>query len=683
MTERLKLLWPQEAHPWPDSGQSYRVRAAERAQLLFEGAPWRTSAVAQASEILERILDAQTVEEQVSSERLVKALHEARLIPALNVTFNELTRSLVFDSLVAEASAALLHRRTDRRVWNMIEELVHDLHGMLPALRATLRTFFRNDEKFKVCFNGLAGAILSDSLTNPATNAGRRGFDSMSALVEHWRRAPDLRSVWSGLPRMRHTAYRSELSVLAHIYLAVDPACLVQFLERFDNPYQIWSVLTGPWGLGLEREFSAWSAVFKHTRPSFGLDGSWTKRTLELLLLVVAQDAIQQARLPQASDDNLVSERQQELNALVGAISGLVAEKTQGSPLALRWSAWLVRATIGSTSSSEEHYPRDLRQATTPLWCMLQALTQSSAAEHWNSIEARDAVPEEVLCLLSAKVLAASEGRSSLPDVEPLLRCLPAKPEDFLGSRGTATRDLVRMYWSYGARPDALKYRVLSLLFFKGDPVASYCDFWRRTLTLRELAEHWQAGDENDGRMEAKEALAMAIAIGINVLDCYADAQTTNNGKLLRTREQFGELFRTVYDALRELRAIELFNEPFWTTAYQHLLVRRALYENARTGDIVVTAPLAPDAEPSVPSMLANIATVAPIFFDALDSLIRNGLSVDAVADIVRSASIDLATYVDSADRLNEMDDRIPYRIEAAAKILAQMKGSETSAPKT
>jgi hypothetical protein len=643
---------------------------------LFENADWRGSAVAQASTILERIIDAQSGQEQLRSEPFVEALSEANFIPVSETPSNDLassSNSMVFGALVGEASAALLLRRTDRRVWNAIETLVSELDGMLQSLRATLQTFFRQDEQFKQRFNALADAIASDSLNRPAVNVGGRDFDSVLALIDRWRNAPDLRSAWSGVPQMRHTIYRSEISVLGHIYLALDPARLAQILDRFGNPYQVWSVLNGFWNLGLDRKFSAWSAVFKHAQPSFGEDGSWTKKTLETLLLVVAQDALRHARLRQDANDDLVAERQEELNTLTAAISDMVADKPQGSSLALRWSAWLVRLTVGGTSSNEEPYPRDLRQAATPLWCMLQALARSRAAERWNTIPVPDAAPEEVLCILSAKILAASEGKAALPDAEPLLRCLPEKPEDFLGSGGAATRELVRMYWSYGARPDALKYRILGLLCFKSDPVAFYREFWRRTLTLRELAEHWQAGDQNDGRMEAKETLAMAVAIGITTLDYYADARTTTNADFVRTPEQFGELFRLVYDGLRELEAIELFNQPFWTNAYQHLLVRRALYENASVRDAVIAAPLSPDAEPTLSTMLANIAGVTPLFFDGLDSLIRNGTSMERIVTTLHTANIDLPSYIDAARRLNEVDERRPYRIETAAKIAAEI----------
>lgn len=679
MTEPGELRWPQEAHPWPDPAQAYRVRAAERSQALFESADWRKSAVAQASAILERIIDAQSDEEQFRSGLIVEALREQNLIPVSETPSNDQaasSNSLVFGALVGEAAAVLLlRRRADRRVWNAVEKLISELDGTLQPLRAALQMFFHGNEHFRQQFNALADEIVSDSLADPAVNMSGRDFDSVLALIKDWRKGPDLRSVWSGVPQMRHTIYRSKISVLAQIYLALDPARLAQLLDQFDNPYQIWNVLYGFWNLGLDRKFSAWSAVFKHAQPSFRDDGSWTGKTLEPLLLVVAQDALGRARMRQDAKDELVAARQEELNAVTAAISEIVAGKPQGSSLALRWSAWLVRMTVGGATSNEGPYPRDLRQNATPLWCMLQALARSRSGESWNSIPAPDAAPEEVLCILSAKILAASEGKSSLPDVEPLLRCLPERPEDFLGSGGATTREMMRIFSSYGARPDALKYRILGLLFFKSDPVAVYRDFWQRTLTLRELAEHWQAGNQNDGRMDAKETLAMALAVGVTAVDYYADARTTNNANFVRTPEQFGALFKLVYHGLRELQAIELFNQPFWTNAYQHLLVRRTLYENTQVHDTIIAAPLSPELEPTLSTMLANIAGVRQLFFDGLESLIRNGTSMERVVTALRSAA-----YVDAAHRLNEIDDRRPYRIETAERIAAEMKQRDIGA---
>jgi hypothetical protein len=163
---------------------------------------------------------------------------------------------------------------------------------------------------------------------------------------------------------MRHSFYSSDMDILANIYLALDPGRLAELLERFENPYQVWATLTGFAGLGRDRNFAAWSTLFLHAMPSFNSDGSWTGRTVEPLLLVIAQDALRYARLPQSATDETVATRQNELDVLTTAIADIIATKPQGSSLGLRWGAWLFRMSAGGINNDPEPYPRDLRQVS-------------------------------------------------------------------------------------------------------------------------------------------------------------------------------------------------------------------------------------------------------------------------------------------------------------------------------
>ncbi len=180
------------------------------------------------------------------------------------------------------------------------------------------------------------------------------------------------------------------------------------------------------------QKFGTWAEFFRHARPSFKSNGSWNGATLEPLLLVIAQDAIGQATLGMDVSAVDLAKRDEELRTLATAIVAIIAAKPKGSALALRWAAWLFRITIGALDSKGEQHPNDLHQRATPFWRMLKSLANSAVAKDWNDIGAPDAASEEVLCLLCAKILAASENDTELPDVEPLLRCLPASPKNFL-----------------------------------------------------------------------------------------------------------------------------------------------------------------------------------------------------------------------------------------------------------
>jgi hypothetical protein len=675
MSDIVDPRWPQEAHPWRDEAQLYRQRVAERALAQFKESSWRPSAVFATCQIFERLSETQSNGEKITAQAMIDAVLAASLIPTSDGGSAEAVaaaNNLVFGLLLGEAAAMFLYRRTDRVAWSVVQGVLFNFDGMLTTFRICLQSNFQSDGEFRKRFNALADEIVSDSLVRPILSIEGRDRDNLLALVEHWRKSPDLGRIWSGLPEMRHSFYPSELDILSNIYLALDAARLAELLDRFDNPYQIWTVLTGFAWLGLDKKFAAWSALFRHAAPSFTDDGSWNKHSLEPLLLVIAQDALRHARLPKDAAEDLVLARQEELNSLTAAISRLIAARPHGASLSLRWSARLFRLSAVGTSD-QEPYPQDLRQGVTPLWRMLEALARSDAAGIWNSIPVPDAAPEEILSLLAAKIVAANERNSTFPGSEPLLHSLPKSPENFLGNSGRNTRELTRLFSSYGGRPDSLKYRILSLLMLQGNPVSLYRDLWRRTLTLRELAEHWQTGEQSDGRMDAKEVLGMVLAIGLTTLDYYADSRSITDLNSPRTPEEFGELFTLVYDGLREVQAIELFNQPFWTNLYMHLLVRRALYENAHVGDFVTAAWLSPDIEPTLATMLVNAAGVTPIFFDCLDSLIRNRISIERVVTALQLGDVDLAALVAAARRLNEIDERRPYRIETAAKIAAEM----------
>jgi hypothetical protein len=168
---------------------------------------------------------------------------------------------------------------------------------------------------------------------------------------------------------------------------------------------------------------------------------------------------------------------------------------------------------------------------------------------------------------------------------------------------------------------------------------------------------------------------AISAAIGLTLVDYYADSRLPATAIASRNSHDFGALFNLVYEGLREVQAIELFNQLSWSDIYTHLLVRRALYENQRVESLVVAAPLSAETEPSLSNMLANIAGVAQSFFDALDSLVRNGVAIERVIAALRTGEVDLPMLVQAARRLNEIDERRPYRIDSAAEIAAKMSG--------
>jgi hypothetical protein len=677
MSNRERPKWPMEAHPWRDEATAYRRRAQESA-LGSRRAKWRTKAVSLASEILEGKIPQgpKGVYQPAESDAIAASLRQANLLPSnhtLPGVEDNTSNNLLLGTVVGEAAAILLKRRTELETWAVACRLWFNFEGALPAFRARLQSEFRADRSFRKRFDTLTKSIVDRAVADPAHKMSPQDRDNFLALIENWRKTKDLRSVWFGLRQLRHPlVFGGEVDAVVYVYLAIDPARASQALERFDNPYQISMTLSPLGGLGLNQSFMAWADLLKCAAPCFAEDGTWTGGTLEPLLLAIAQDALQEARLPLDTADDVVIARDDELKTLAVAIGKIISEKRKGPSLALRWGAWLFRASAGSLDAESQQYPKDLRQSATPPWRMLEALARSEAASTWNAIAASDSSPEEVLYLLCAKILAASERKSDGPDKEPLWRCIPTVPEDYLGESGRATRNLTSLFSLATARPDGLRYRTLSMLFFQREPLTLYRELWNRTLALRELTEHWQSGDQDDGRNDAKRTIAMVLAIGLCLVDYYAIVESPPELTVAQRLENFGDLFRLVYDGLREMQVIELFDQAFLSSLYGHLLIRRALYENPNAGGITVVTPLSKQFRPTLPDMLAHIAGVTQPFFQGLDGLQKNGVSADRILTALRDGGVDLPMLVDCARNLGRIDAHRPLQFDAAARIAEQ-----------
>jgi hypothetical protein len=680
MSNSVQPKWPREAHPWRDEATAYRRRAQESA-LGSRRAKWRTKAVSLASEILESKISRgpEGVYQPAESDAIAASLRQANLLPSSHPTLSEVedntSNSILLGTVVGEAAAILLKRRTDLETWAVACRLWFNFDGALSAFRTRLQSEFRSDRSFRKRFDALAERIVDRAIADPVHKMRTQERDNFLALLENWRKTKDLRSVWLGLRQLRHPLVFGEVDAVVYVYLAIDPARASQALDRFDNPYQISMALSPLSGLGLNQNFMAWADLLKYAVPCFAEDGTWTGGTLEPLLLVIAHDALQEARLPLDTAEDVVTVRDEELKSLTITIGKIISEKRNGPSLALRWGAWLFRASAGSLDGESQQYPRDLRQSAMPLWRMLEALARSEAAKSWNAIAASDASPEEVLYLLCVKILAASERKSDGPDKEPLWRCVPTAPEDYLGERGRATRNLTSLFSLPTARPDGLRYRTLSMLFFQGDPVTLYRELWNRTLTLRELTEHWQSGEQDDGRKDAKRTIAMVLAIGLCLVDYYAVVESPPELTVARRSENFGELFRLVYDGLREMQIIELFDQAFLSSLYGHLLIRRALYENPNAGGMTVVTPLSKQFRPTLADMLAHIAGVTQPFFQGLDGLQKNGVSADRIITALNDGGVDLPMLVDCARNLDRIDAHRPLQFDAAARIADRLVG--------
>ena len=224
----------------------------------------------------------------------------------------------------------LLRERTEFAVWSFVCGLWFSFNGALPSFRARLQADLTDDDGFRLRLDLLADAIIANTIERPTLRMSETDRDNLGALLENWRSARDLRTVWMGLPQMRHAVPSREADTLVYVYLLVNPRRAAELLDRLDNPYQAWAILTGFGSAGVDRSFGAWAALLRHAPPSFANDGCWSGRTLEILLLVVAQDELMGAVLRNDTDAATATAREEELGALTSSIAALISEKPEG-----------------------------------------------------------------------------------------------------------------------------------------------------------------------------------------------------------------------------------------------------------------------------------------------------------------------------------------------------------------
>src|SRR5450756_796845 len=250
MAEPLEFQWPLEAHPRPDASQAFRIKEAERALALFSEADWRGESVDRASKILEEAAIAGFDQNELDLETVAEKLRQADLVPHSARMADNSANQFIMDSIVGEATGLLLYRKTNRVAWTLATGLWSHFHSMLMVLGDLLKGRYESDAEFRQNFDNLASVIFHQAAT-PGLIDETSGKGELKRLAERWREAPNLRDVWSGLHWMRYEYGPSETAILANIYLKLNTAALATFLEHFDNPYQVWDILTGWAHLGL------------------------------------------------------------------------------------------------------------------------------------------------------------------------------------------------------------------------------------------------------------------------------------------------------------------------------------------------------------------------------------------------------------------------------------------------
>ena len=521
----------------------------------------------------------------------------------------------------------------------------------LVAHRVSRRPHLRED------IRKVARTLVRRFVQDPGGPAHRHDWEMVAEMHRRWKAKPDLHTIWFGHAGGRHVMpFRSDWHIFDLLF-EVDMTFAVTLIETYEEPHQPAMILQ--WALDPNRRFADWERLMAAALRAFDDDGAWNGRVLLPLLLQVAEDALRSGRGHRDQEDN-VARRDARLAQLAQSVASIVRTRTDGTAAALRWSGWLFRRAMSALDGEPIPFPRDADSRARSAWLTIEALVEAPTSTGWLDLRPADVAAEDELCLKAVCSLAALKHERAVPSHSLLLEMLPDEPEDFLdGEGGRRMRELPSLFVIWGKRPDAFGTRLLAASLFAGDVAATFANLWRRTLVLREIAEHAHAFRSDDAGYDdragrASQTIRFVIGLGINLIDYVQDAR--QKGLSADRRATSLALFATLHDATREMLAIDIVGRRDMENLHDHLCVRRFIYGDDHIGNHPVAACLSERDRPTAGELLVERSAVDRAFFESLQTLRINDISPERIARALKGVGVDLGQLVQQAQRLNSIE---------------------------
>lgn len=658
------MKWPEEERGEDDYPGQYR-RAAASTLERYQAASWRRTAIASICKLIQDRL-----KELVRTDELPRPPDSEQLRDWLDAhDFPDVVEVLLRDdsnngvsmsgALLAEAAGTLFCNRPNVLRWQMVGQIVGNdpvawrVLVDLVERRTSKRPGLRED------IRKVARTIVQQSKRNLRGSAHRSDHETIAEMHRQWNAKPDLHEIWFGLRALQYVKPLRNDWYIFDLLFASDTAFAAELIETYREPYQPALILHFG-ALDPNRRFADWMRLVEAALPAFEADGAWNGRVLLPLLLLAAQGATRGGLGYRGEDEETTERRDARLAELAEAVASTLWARPDGGAATLRWGGWLFRSAMSALDGERVPFPRDVTSRARPDWLIIQALVQSEASAALVDLRPADLPAEDELCLEAVRILAAQEHHRDVPGRDLLLQMLPDEPEDFLeGENGKRRRELPSLFVIWGKRADAFGTRVLAAALFDQDVAAGFADLWRRTLTLRELAEHSHAFRSDDSANDdharrAAETIRFVIALGVNLIDYVQDA---------RQKIAFGDrrattlaLFSTLHDATREMLATDPVGRRDMEKVHDHLCIRRLFYEDAYAKENAVAAPLAEADSPTVGDLLYERCEVSRSFFESLQMLRINGISRERIEGALDSVSVRLDRFIEQAQRLNAIE---------------------------
>jgi hypothetical protein len=579
-------------------------------------------------------------------------------------------------ALLAEAAGVLFCNRPTILNWQMVGQSIErdpvarmvlvDLVERRMSTRSGLREDIRK----------VARTIVERFKQEPDGHDHRTDQASITEIQQQWKAKPDLHEIWLDLRELSQIMpFRRDWYIFDLLFES-DTVFATELIEAYGEPYQPALILQFG-ALDPNRRFADWLRLVNLALPAFESGGTWNGLVLLPLLLLVAQDAMGGRQGYRRESEEEARRYDTRLAELTKTIASSLWARPDGSAALLRWGSWLFRSAMSTLDAERLPFPHGANSRARPTWLAIEAIIQSPASTAWLNLRPTDVAAEDELCLEAMRILAAREHGHIAPGRDLLLQMLPDEPQDFLeGYDGRRRRELPSLFVIWGKRPDAFGARVIAAALFDRDVAATFADLWRRTLTLREIAEHDHAFRSDnfafhDYARRASETIRFVIALGINLIDYVQDGR--QQVAFDDPRATTLALFSTLHDAIREMFAIDPIGQHYLVSVHNHLCIRRFFCEHPSVEDSTVMAPLVEADKPTVGDLLYERCEVSRSFFESLQILCANGIQRERIESELHSVGIQLDHIIGQAQRLNSIEysrtiDLTGFQIGASGK---------------
>ena len=467
--------------------------------------------------------------------------------------------------------------------------------------------------------------------------------------------------------------YQEELP-LFQVFYKLKPDEFIRTISRSANPYLVSALLFVAGICAFSPRFSEWKRMIAAAPVAFEHDGKWNGSVLVPLLLVDARNQLLHVRSNLPNLDVTTGdfdEIKQEITKTAELVSGILAERQDAAAIFCRWTSWLMRQILGQT----EKEIADVKSSAFADNAMVDAIGTKLGNRLLPQSVPDDAPLWEDWCYRCALASFSYDGHIQVPAWEGFGNEWRLSPEDWIGDRGRSLREHARLITTLNKEVPGVAANLLAYPIAQSfSPDEAWIRLWNDSIALREIVEFGDSDsveDEYSSRSEAGRLLLLLFSIGLAIFDQISAHSPNNNSPEARS---LVNLFKALNSATSEMREIDsTLNHDKWLAAFQHLVIRRMIWESTSNNESASTnfQVFKADDKPTISDILIEANGDVIEMVAILQSLLLNAPDSRLAAEL-SSASIDVSDIVQSIRGLNGYHSR-KYPIDEAQlqKLLA------------